>query len=70
MGSNSAEFLKELKAATAHIPNTPNPAVLPCSGPRLYIGIFFDGTGNERKFLSDQGHGRSLMTTPELRARK
>ncbi|SFL81816.1 Uncharacterized alpha/beta hydrolase domain [Desulfomicrobium norvegicum] len=54
MGSKSAQFLKELEAATAHIPNTPNPAVLPCSGPRLFVGIFFDGTGNERVFDSKQ----------------
>jgi hypothetical protein len=54
MASRSAQFLKELQTATAHIPNTPNPAVLPCSGPRLSIGIFFDGTGNERVFDSDQ----------------
>ena len=54
MGSKSAQFLKELQAATAHIPNTPNPAVLPCVGPTLYIGIFFDGTGNEREFDSEQ----------------
>lgn len=53
MGNRSAQFLKELQAATAHIPNTPNPAVLPCFGPKLHIGIFFDGTGNERKF--DEG---------------
>jgi hypothetical protein len=69
MGSRSAQFLKELQAATAHIPLTPNPAVLPCSGPKLYVGIYFDGTDNERVFLADQGHGRSLMTTPELMAR-
>jgi hypothetical protein len=54
MGSNSAQFLQELQAATAHIPNTPNPAVLPCVGPTLYIGIFFDGTGNERQFDKKQ----------------
>ena len=54
MGSKSAQFLKELQAATAHIPNTPNPAILQCSGPRLYIGIYFDGTGNERKFDEEQ----------------
>jgi hypothetical protein len=54
MGSNSAQFLRELQAATAHIPNTPNPAVLPCLGPTLYIGIFFDGTGNERQFDKKQ----------------
>lgn len=40
MSSDSAKFLKELQAAISHIPNTPNPAVLPCAGPRLYIGIF------------------------------
>ena len=55
MGSNSAQFLKELQAATAHIPNIPNPAVLPCSGPRLHIGIFFDGTGSTGAFMSAQG---------------
>jgi len=54
MGNRSAQFLKELQAATAHIPNTPNPAVLPCFGPKLQIGIFFDGTGNERKFDEEQ----------------
>jgi hypothetical protein len=54
MGSNSVQFLKELQAATSQIPNTPNPAVLPCSGPNLYIGIYFDGTGNERKFDEQQ----------------
>lgn len=50
MGSISAQFLKELQTATSYIPNTPNPAVLPCSGPRLFVGIFFDGTGNEKEF--------------------
>lgn len=54
MGSNFEQYLKELQTATAHIPNTSNPTVLPCSGPKLYIGIFFDGTGNERKFDSNQ----------------
>jgi hypothetical protein len=70
MASRSAQFLKELQRATAHIPNTPNPAVLPCSGPRLSIGIFFDGTGNERVFQPGQAIRRLLMTNPELRARK
>lgn len=54
MGSNSVQFLKELHAATSHIPNIPNPTVLPCSGPKLYVGIYFDGTGNERKFDEQQ----------------
>ena len=54
MGIN-AEQLKELQTATAHIPNTPNPAVLPCSGPKLHIGIFFDGTGNKGAFKTAQG---------------
>jgi hypothetical protein len=54
MGNKFKQLLKELKMATAHIPNTPNPAVLPCSGPTLYIGIFFDGTGNEREFDKKQ----------------
>ena len=54
MGNKSAQLVKELQKATAHIPNTPNPAVLQCSGPKLYVGIYFDGTGNERKFDSEQ----------------
>jgi hypothetical protein len=60
MSSDSAKFLKELQAAISHIPNTPNPAVLPCAGPRLYIGIFFDGTGNERVF--DKGQSDADQT--------
>ena len=48
------QFLKELRPAAAHIPDAPNQTVLPCSGPRLYVGVFFDGTGNERQFDEKQ----------------
>ena len=66
MGSKSVQYLKELQIATAHILNTPNPAVLPCTGPRLYIGIFFDGTDNEIKFQSSQyiGFAHDQPRTP------
>jgi hypothetical protein len=43
-------LLKEIKVETAHLPNTPFPAIMPCPQPRLYISMFFDGTGNERLF--------------------
>ena len=38
------QFLKELRPAAAHIPDAPNQTLLPCSGPRAYVGVFFDGT--------------------------
>jgi hypothetical protein len=41
-------LLKEIKVETAHLPNAPFPAIMPCPQPRLYISMFFDGTGNER----------------------
>lgn len=47
-------FLKELKVETAHLPNTPFPAIMPCPQPRVYISMFFDGTGNERLFDFEQ----------------
>lgn len=43
-------FLNGLPVETAHLPNTPFPAIMPCPKPRLYISMFFDGTGNERLF--------------------
>ena len=70
MSSNSELFLRELKLSTAHIPNTPNPSVLPCSGPDLHIGIFFDGTGNERVFDKEQSDDDQTWLTERKERQK